>query len=88
MSAEGKKKRGEAGKSNAASIPFRYHGRKPPRYNDTSIGASQHPCGAGSRLVNAMRLGICLPNFSASERLMRMTDEAMVRCGSKALGSK
>lgn len=81
MSAEGKKKRGEAGVSNAKNIPFRYGGSRCDF--STRIGNSSHPRGAGSRLVQAMKLGVMLPNFFASERLFRMTDMAMERCSSE-----
>mgnify|MGYP001561472333 CR=1 FL=1 len=85
MSSESKKKRGESGVSNAASTPFRGNGRRPARYFDNSLGVSYHPCGAGSALVNAMRLGCILPGFDPSQRLLDMTDAAMARCTSPHL---
>ena len=78
MSAEGKKKRGESGKSNAESIPFRYHGRVPVRYKDNSIGRTESR--GTSLMVRAVLLGSRLPGFFASERLQRMTEGAMERC--------
>lgn len=81
MSAESKKKRGESGKKNAEAQPFRGNGRVPRDYhNNTVTGRSDHPCGAGSLLVRAMNLGSFLPGFTPSERLIRMTDNAMARC--------
>lgn len=73
MSAEGKKKRGEAGMSNAKNIPFRYHGRYPRGYHDKPVFKSEHP------------FGVTLPGFTPSERLLRMTDAAMERCTSSYL---
>lgn len=78
MSAEGKKKRGESGKKNAENIPFRYGG-KPCDYS-TAMRNPSHPRGSGSLLVRAMALGVKLPGFSASERLVKMTDLAMANC--------
>lgn len=78
MSAEGKKKRGESGKKNAESIPFRKGGRA-CNYS-TTIGNASHPAGGGSLLVRAMSFAVRLPGFHASERLMKMTDAAMLRC--------
>lgn len=85
MSAEGKKKRGESGKSNAKNIPWRYHGRYPKGYFDKPVGRSDHPCGAGSRLVAAMILGIRLPGFSPSDVLLARTDAAMERMTSRVV---
>jgi hypothetical protein len=75
-----RKKRGEAGASNAAGIPFRCHGAPRGYTTSTAIGHPTSPYGAGSLLVRAMRLGVQLPHFNPSERLVRMTDEAMGRC--------
>lgn len=80
MSAEGKKKRGESGMSNAKNIPFRYHGY-PRNYTlSTALGRPQHPRGAGSLLVRAMNLGVKLGGFAPSQRLLNMTEEAMLNC--------
>lgn len=72
MSAEGKKKRGEAGVSNAKNIPFRYGGSK----CDLSIrtGSTTHPRMAGAALLHAMELARLLPGFNPSDRLYRATD--------------
>lgn len=75
MSAEGKKKRGEAGVSNARNIPFRYGGSKCDL--STRIGATTHPRMAGAALLHAMELAQMLPGFNPSDRLMRATDEAI-----------
>lgn len=83
MSAEGKKKRGEAGQSNAKSIPFRYHGRKPPQYNDNRIGRTD--VRGTSKMVQAVLLGSKLHGFNPSQRLMSMTEGAMERCTHKLL---
>lgn len=83
MSAEGKKKRGLSGQANAKSIPFRYGGR-PANYS-TTLGHAVSRCGNGSRLVQAMVLGIRLPGFSPSEQLLQKTEEAMGRCTSSLL---
>lgn len=83
MSAEGKKKRGESGQSNAKNIPFRYGGSK--CNFSTAIGNTNHPRGAGSKLVQAMMLGAHLPGFFASERLLKHTDAAMANCTSPYL---
>ena len=78
MSAEGKKKRGESGKKNAETIPFRKGGR--PCDYSTARRPGHHPCGAGSLLVRAMALAAHLPGFAPSDRLVVMTDRAMARC--------
>lgn len=80
MSAEGKKKRGESGKSNAKNIAFRYGG-KPCDYS-TRVGATRHPRLAGARLLHAMELAALLPGFSPSERLVKATDETIEHIGS------
>jgi len=61
MSAEGKKKRGEAGQSNAKNIAFRYGGSK-CNYS-TATGRTTSPYGAGSLLVQA---------FDLTDMLVRM----------------
>lgn len=74
MSAEGKKKRGESGVSNARNISFRYHGY-PRNYSlSTAIGRSDHPRMNGSRFLQAMILGARLPGFHPSERMVRAAD--------------
>lgn len=78
MSAEGKKKRGESGVSNAKNIAFRYGGS---HCNfDTKTYRSDHPRGAGSLLVRAMNLGVKLPGFFANPVLIKRTDAAMANC--------
>ena len=72
MSAEGKKKRGEAGQSNAKNIAFRYGGSKCDL--STRLGHTTHPRLAGSKLLHAMVLGQMLPGFNPSERLVRAVD--------------
>lgn len=80
MSAEGKKKRGQAGLTNAQSIPFRYGGR-PCNYS-TAHGNPRSKYGAGSKLVGAMIFGALMAGsrFNPSQRLVEMTDAAMGRC--------
>lgn len=78
------KKRGESGKSNAENIAFRYGGR-PCNYGTATGNPTWSPCGAGSRLVQAMTLAVTLPGFNPSESLMRKTDAAMQRCTSSIL---
>lgn len=75
MSAEGKKKRGEAGMSNAKNIAFRYGGSRCDL--STRIGACTHPRLAGAALLHAMELAAILPGFRASDRLMRAADAAI-----------
>lgn len=84
MSAEGKKKRGEAGVSNAKNIPFRYGGSK-CNYSLTIGNPAWSPRGAGSKLVQAMALGSICPNFNPSDHLLRKTDAAMEHCTSPYL---
>lgn len=83
MSAEGKKKRGISGATNAKSIPFRYGGA--PCNLSLHIGATTHPRLGGARMLAAMALAVKLPNFSASHRLYSAADETMDhiehRCG-------
>lgn len=76
-------KRGESGKSHAASISFRNGGR-PCNYG-TVIGNPASERGAGSLLVRAMTLAVRLPNFNPSENLLRKTDAAMRKCTSPLL---
>lgn len=81
MSAEGKKKRGESGLSNAKTIPFRYGGR--PCNYDTKTYRSNHPRGAGSRLVSTVLFGSFLSeNYkeSLSEVLLRRVENAAGSC--------
>jgi len=75
MSAEGKKKRGESGVANAKHIAFRYGGNKCDL--STRIGATTHPRLAGSRMLQAMKLGVKLPGFFASHRLYSAADETI-----------
>lgn len=74
MSAEGKKKRGEAGQSNAKNIPFRYHGYPRGYTVSTAIGRSDHPRMGGARFLHAMELAARLPGFAASHRMIQAAD--------------
>ncbi len=82
MSAEGKKKRGEAGMSNAKNIPFRYHGYPKGYTLSTNTYTTTHPRLGGSRMVNAMRLGAMIGGvgYNPSDRAYRAVDEAMDHC--------
>lgn len=77
-------KRGESGKSHAASISFRNGGR-PCHYGTQTGNPGFSLRGAGSLLVQAMTLAVHLPNFAPSEQLLRKTDEAMRNCTSPYL---
>lgn len=77
MSAEGKKKRGESGVSNAKTMPFRGHGYPHGYSLSTAIGHSRDF--AGSRFLQAMILGATLPGFAPSDRMYRAADEAIDR---------
>ena len=81
MSAEGKKKRGFAGVSNAANIPFRYHGYPRGYSLSTAIGHSDHPRMAGSKLINAMIVGYMLGqqgyHYNPSTRMYAAADSAL-----------
>lgn len=77
MSAEGKKKRGESGVSNAKNIAFRYGGS--PCDFSTTIRRTSSPYGAGSRLVQALRVGAMLGHYPSGP-LMTKADAAMSRC--------
>jgi hypothetical protein len=91
MSAEGKKKRGESGQSNAKNIAFRYGGRtlryegftgSNCDYSNESRHASSR-CGAGSLLVRAMALSDMLSvkyPATISVSLALKTEQAMMRC--------
>jgi len=81
MSSEGKKKRGEAGQSNAKNIAFRYGGSG----CDLSqrIGSTSHPRLGGSKFLNAMKIGAMLNGMdSFSDRMLKAADENMERCPS------
>lgn len=79
MSAEGKKKRGISGMSNAQNIPFRYGGSKCNL--DTKTRSTNSPYGAGSKLVQAMALEAMLTGQKHfTERLLKWTDASMERC--------
>jgi len=60
MSAEGKKKHGASGVSNAKNIPFRYGGKACDYSEARRPGAAGHPRWYGSRLVQAFTLGAVL----------------------------
>lgn len=77
MSAEGKKKRGVSGATNAKNIPFRYHGYPKGYTLSTAVGRSQHF--AGARFLHAMILGAKLPGFAPSDRMYRAADEVIER---------
>ena len=93
MSAEGKKKRGVSGVSNAKNINFRYCGY--PRaiagtnwnYSlSTANGATDHPRLGGSRFLHAMAMGAKLPGFNPSHRAVLAADmciEWLERCGAR-----
>ncbi len=82
MSAEGKKKRGESGVSNAKNIAFRYGGSKCD-YDERSRPLSSR-YGNGSLFVRAMLLGSMLGvKFSAPQTTVLCQDRvfnAMSRC--------
>lgn len=79
MSADSKKKRGEAGKSNAENIAFRYGGSKCDL--STKINRTVHPRMGGSRFLNAVKIGAMLGDVdSFPDRMMRAADENMERC--------
>lgn len=82
MSSEGKKKRGEAGSSNAKNIAFRYGGSKCDY--STKIGHTTHPRLGGSKFLAAMAIGSILPGFNPSERAIRAADECMDECPKSA----
>ena len=75
MSAEGKKRRGRSGVSNAKSIAFRNGGN--PCNLSTKTGSTRHPRLGGSKMLHAMILGASLPGFFASERLILAADATM-----------
>lgn len=77
-------KRGESGKSHAAGISFRNGGR-PCNYGVTTGNPTWSERGSGSLLVQAMSLGVLLPNFAPSDHLLRKTDAAMRNCTSPCL---
>lgn len=78
MSAEGKKKRGESGQSNAKNIPFRNGGR-PCNYS-THLGATTHPRLGGALFLSAMALAARLPGFNPSQRMLNAADLCMDHC--------
>lgn len=75
MSAEGKKKRGISGATNAKSIAFRYGGK--PSNLSLKHGHTTHPRLGGSKMFYAMVLGALLPGFNPSDRLVRAADNFM-----------
>lgn len=78
MSADGKKKRGISGVSNAQNIAFRYGGR--PSNFSLAIGHTTHPRLGGSLFLNAMILGQMLPGFNPSERMVKAADGCIEVC--------
>lgn len=87
MSAEGTKKRGVAGASNAKNIPFRYHGY-PRGYNvSTAVGRSDRFYGA--RYLDAMILGAMIggPGYAPSDRAYRAADEEVEKRDARARGA-
>lgn len=82
MSAEGKKKRGESGRSNAENIPFRYGGSKCNL--STKLGRSDRT--GGSKMVRAIvasdvlsRIGYPV-GYKITERMVRLFDNGLQRC--------
>jgi hypothetical protein len=80
VSAEGKKKRGESGQSNAKNISFRYGGSKCDF--STRIGTPIHPRKAGARFLSAMALGAMLPGFDkvVTRGMIAAADLCMDHC--------
>lgn len=75
MSAEGRKKRGESGKSNAENIAFRNGGR--PSNLSVKTGATTHPRLAGAALLHTVELAQFLPGYNPSDRMERAMDEVI-----------
>lgn len=75
MSAEGKKKRGESGQTNAKNIPFRYGGRA----CDLSlrISSTTHPRMGGARMLHALGLAWEIFKVEPTDRLLRAADEVI-----------
>lgn len=81
MSAEGKKKRGEAGASNAKNIPFRYGGSK----CNVSTGLGRAERSSGATFLSAMALGMVVARMQGKalnlpNRAWVWADEAMDHC--------
>lgn len=74
MSAEGKKKRGISGMTNAKNIPFRYHGYPKSYTLSTALGRSDHPRMAGAKLLHTLEWARLVPGFQASDRMLRAVD--------------
>lgn len=86
MSGENKKKRGEAGKSNAKNIAFRYGGSKCDF--STKLGRTTHPRLGGSRFLNAMKFGEMIghsENAAPSDRAYKAADDNMEVCPTVAM---
>lgn len=83
MSAEGKKKRGVSGASNAKNIPFRYGGSKCNL--SLAHGHTVHPRLGGRLFLGAMILGSSLPGFNPSERMYKAADLCMDHCPKTSL---
>lgn len=82
MSAEGKKKRGEAGRANALSKPFRLGGRPCDYSTVRRPGAASHPYWNGSRLLAAFEAGAMLHArypFETSGTLAARIETALAR---------
>ncbi len=75
---------GDPGKKNGEMIPFRYGGSRCDF--DTRIGRSNHPLGAGSKLVTTVLFsGVFDRGKSVSQTLAQRCDAAMSRCTSKVI---
>lgn len=75
MSAEGKKKHGTSGVSNAKNIAFRYGGKP----SNLSIATGRAQRFGGSRFLNAVRLGMMLPGYVMSTRAENAGEEIIER---------
>ena len=89
MSAEGKKKRGEAGQSNAKNIAFRNGGSKCNL--STHHGATTHPRLGGAKFLTAMVMGVVLQKqgFAGhfSDRAVRAADACLDHCSNERVYS-
>lgn len=81
MSAEGKKKRGESGVSNAKHIAFRYGGSK----CNISVALGRSDRVDRARFLSAMVMGVVIERLygykaNATSRMYNWADEAMDAC--------